>query len=113
MSKKLLIYIASFLIVFQSAFVVADVHQEHQSGVDHVEFDHQHVDHEPLKVSDSDEPEQSFDCHHCCHCHGATVTAIVSYLGAGNLVSSSSHAHQLSYEVQTGIHTNLFRPPIA
>lgn len=57
-------------VCFQSMVAVSDIHQSHQSGVEHLEFEH---DHEIDSVSNSQEETNSFDCHHCCHCHGGST----------------------------------------
>lgn len=63
------------LIALQSVVAIADAHQPHQAGVEHLEFNHdddkntvdnsQHL----KKVASSPSIDQ-YDCHHCCHCHG-------------------------------------------
>ncbi|OUS00599.1 hypothetical protein A9Q81_10465 [Gammaproteobacteria bacterium 42_54_T18] len=82
MIQKVLTYLLVTMIAMQSFVAIADVHQPHQSGEQHLEFEHAHGDSAELNVSS--EPLEStsldeYDCHHCCHCHG------VNYLKtAGN-----------------------------
>jgi hypothetical protein len=59
------------LIVLQSIAAIADAHQLHQTGSEHLEFDHGH-DSTPVKKEQlaQKDPSAQFDCHHCCHCHG-------------------------------------------
>ncbi len=74
MTKHWISYLLVVLIAFQSVPAIADEHQSHQSGIDHLEFDHDHssnsLDQKPLQTAqntlDGSTPD---DCHHCCHCH--------------------------------------------
>ena len=93
MTRKVLTYLLVTMIAMQSFVAIADVHQPHQRGNQHLEFEHVHGD-PATKISEFDEldvvksvfsePFESssldeYDCHHCCHCHG------VNYLkAAGN-----------------------------
>ena len=67
--KPQIILLLVLAVSFQSISSVTDIHQSHQSGVEHLEFEH---DHEDESVSKSQDETNSFDCHHCCHCHGGT-----------------------------------------
>ena len=93
MIQKVLTYLLVTMIAMQSFVAIADVHQPHQSGEQHLEFEHAHGD-LTKQVSEPDElgvlknvtlesfeltSLDEYDCHHCCHCHG------VNYLkAAGN-----------------------------
>jgi hypothetical protein len=84
MIRQYLTYLLTALIALQSVAAVADVHQFHQSGTEHLAFEHEHdlADTESHKFSDetptNSESTNPFDCHHCCHCHGMAHF----YLGA-------------------------------
>ena len=59
-----------FAVLTQISQAVADVHQTHQSAIEqHLNFEHDesHIDKSNLPSSG----QISFDCHHCCHCHGS------------------------------------------
>ena len=77
MLYKALAYIMILLIAVQSVVAVVDSHQLHQSGSEHLSFEHSHD-----QAGNKSTPDKSriqalqqsvlnnFDCHHCCHCHG-------------------------------------------
>jgi len=67
--NKNILYILLLLIAFQSTVAVADLHQAHQSGVEHIQFsdDTDSDNHHSNQQQDS---TIKYDCHHCCHCHG-------------------------------------------
>jgi len=77
MLKTSFIYTLLFLIAMQSTIAVADAHQSHQTGVEHLEFD---IDKDSASVKAEKKftnnfdnfPNIQFDCQHCCHCHGVT-----------------------------------------
>lgn len=85
--KSFLANILALLVALQSFAAIADIHQYHQNGLDHLEFKHDHKllaeniavenlgaagDSLVLKLDNADLKESklpSKDCHHCCHCH--------------------------------------------
>lgn len=83
MLKRALTYLALILVVLQSGVSLADAHQLHQSGAEHLSFDesHQHLnDTDPEEQHNHDldtSSSQQWDCHHCCHCHGHSSPAIL------------------------------------
>lgn len=107
------------LIALQSMTAVADVHQFHQSGTQHLEFNHSH---QPTDIQDNnklakqapDKPAQSpYDCHHCCHCHGhGSVILAGADLHVGTLFSGKGQA-EYHVNLTSGVPPSLFRPPIA
>ena len=66
------------LIALQSVAAMADAHRFHQSGTEHLTFNHEHelaadsAKKISMKAANVADPESSAlqDCHHCCHCHG-------------------------------------------
>lgn len=64
------------LIALQSVVAMADAHRFHQSGTEHLDFNHKHELAEAASFSDTElnaadpVPSDTLDCHHCCHCHG-------------------------------------------
>lgn len=87
MIRYAITYLMIALIAGQSVVAVADVHQLHQSGTEHLTFDHEHD--QPTYNTPRAEQEikknatsgsTSLDCHHCCHCHGMANF----FLGSGS-----------------------------
>ncbi|WP_154224711.1 hypothetical protein [Marinicella rhabdoformis] len=79
---------------FQSIAAVSDVHQSHQSGAEHLEFEHEHEGDANLTPQ---KELSSFDCHHCCHCHGVSCHYLdnkqigyTSFFGTSGLIESST-----------------------
>lgn len=74
-----LLHILLVLVALQSTIAVADLHQSHQTGKEHLEFNHidnvdidknnEHFQKSSDIISLTDNVT-SYDCHHCCHCHG-------------------------------------------
>ena len=71
----------ALLIALQSVAAMADAHQFHQSGTEHLTFNHEHdpaatdpATNTSMKATNVADPAAtvSQDCHHCCHCHGMT-----------------------------------------
>lgn len=116
MSKRFLTYFILALVVFQSAAGIADAHQSHQSGTEHLTFnDHQHA-HEDVKidhnlVDGSEDHEQ--DCHHCCHCHGHFSPAVLVKPSGFALRKSSTSNSDYSENFPSEFINPLLRPPIA
>ncbi|MBC8210414.1 MAG: hypothetical protein H8E21_05050 [Gammaproteobacteria bacterium] len=78
MIRKSLSLLLVALIALQSVAAIADKHQFHQNGTAHLQFDHSTHDHPASTQSQPDKQnlqdpvaDTQFDCHHCCHCHGA------------------------------------------
>lgn len=76
MIRHAITYLIIALIAMQSVVAVADAHQLHQSGTEHLTFDHEHDQptvnyqaEQEIKTS-ATMGSTSLDCHHCCHCHG-------------------------------------------
>ncbi len=70
MFRQGFIIVILFAVLTQISQAVADVHQSHQSLPEqHINFDHDesHPDQKKLPHKGN----VSFDCHHCCHCHGS------------------------------------------
>ena len=67
------------LVAMQSTMAVADLHQAYQTGQEHISFNHtdditSHPNSDQPDTQTNFETESdltaSYDCHHCCHCHG-------------------------------------------
>lgn len=116
MSKRFLTYFILALVVFQSAAGIADTHQSHQSGTEHLTFDdHQHK-HEDFEIDHSliDEAEgQERDCHHCCHCHGHLNPAVLIKPLSFALNKSPTSNSNYSESFPSEFINPLLRPPIA
>ncbi|EDY86754.1 conserved hypothetical protein [gamma proteobacterium HTCC5015] len=111
----------ALLIALQSVAAMADVHQLHQSGTEHLEFDHSHQSTATDTHNDNllakqtpDQPGQSvYDCHHCCHCDGHGSVVLIG--ATSHLADLFSENGQADYQANltSGIPPSLFRPPIA
>lgn len=114
MSKRFLTYFILVLVVFQSAAGIADAHQSHQSGTEHLTFDdHQHV-HEDAEVDHNlaeGYEDQERDCHHCCHGHFSPAV-LVKPSGFALRKSSRSNS-DYSENFPSKVINPLLRPPIA
>ena len=110
MRFKPFIILLVMAVSFQSIAAVSDVHQSHQSGAEHLEFEHEHegdVDLTPQKEL------SSFDCHHCCHCHGGHVSSMLppsfslAYLELNQAIYISDQSFT------SNLASRLLRPPKA
>jgi len=78
MIRKCLSLLLVTLIALQSVLAIADLHQFHQDGTEHLDFQHSAHEHPASTDFQAKHPAHSdpasgsqTDCHHCCHCHGA------------------------------------------
>jgi hypothetical protein len=114
MYKTSIHWLMIILIATQSVWSMADTHSGHQSGVEHLEFEHSHKDshNENTAVNQGSSSQQTdFDCHHCCHCHGAHSSFITSLYSTTSVFGQSpqhSFANQLALAQQPNA---FFRPP--
>jgi hypothetical protein len=109
MMNKLLPYLLLMLIASQSVLAAADIHQNHQSGEEHIEFQHDH-DHDTLDVSHD---ENKADCDHCCHCHASFLKHFTSYSFMHSVPSSPLLFMSYESSLVAVPSSNLFRPPKA
>lgn len=119
MIRHYLTCLLALLIALQSVNTMADAHQLHQSGTEHLEFDHSHQPpdtevYNQLTKQAPEKPDQSlYDCHHCCHCHGhgsVILAGAASHVAA--LFSGNGQA-DFQANLTSSIPPSLFRPPIA
>ena len=119
MRKKGLSYLLIMLIALQSAMAMADVHQLHQDGVQHIEFDHDHGQNDnPEKSSAKNTTSQkpastAFDCHHCCHCHGSHLHWLSIDSSIPNFALSGQTTFDYEPSKVEAPPTSLLRPPKA
>ncbi|AXS83055.1 MULTISPECIES: hypothetical protein [Marinobacter] len=121
MIRHYLTCLLALLIALQSAVAMADTHRFHQSGTEHLEFDHTHPptdtpNNSQLAKQTANQPDLSlYDCRHCCHCHGQVQGAVVLTGAASHLAVLLSGNGQADYQANltSGIFPSLFRPPIA
>jgi len=111
------------IIVLQSTASIADAHQSHQSGSEHLSFEHDHGavadrDLTADKNSTSDAStsnvsasEIDFDCHHCCHCHGHHANWIASSFFQLLPVSYRDAVTLYHVDISSVHHELLLRPP--
>lgn len=78
MLRLCLVYLLTTLIALQSVVAVADVHQLHQTGDEHIaiEYEHSHIFlngsiQKKQGKSNCLAEDSHLDCQHCCHCHNA------------------------------------------
>ena len=67
-AKRTLLCFLTALMTLQSIYAVADMHQLHQSGSEHIAVSQDHPEHTEKTFQNPD--VNAYDCHHCCHCHG-------------------------------------------
>ncbi len=108
--KKILSFLLTALLIFQSVVVFADNHQLHQTGQQHLSFDHQHTKASDKKISDT--ATSQFDCHHCCHCHHFSHAAVFSQNKSFNLPLLSIHHNDYSTRYLFPPFSPELRPPI-
>ena len=115
---RLLFYVVLILMTTQSVGAMADVHSLHQTGTEHLNFSDGHEHLEPIEqhlgdLESAEHSEQSWDCHHCCHCHGHSCFAVV--MSATDYIppldSSSAALNKDSIKLEA--YRRIFRPPIA
>lgn len=119
MIRRAISYLLITLIALQSVVAMADAHRLHQTGTEHLEFEHSHQpgDTESDKQLSKQASEKSgqplYDCHHCCHCHGHG--SMVLAVAASQLTALFSGHQKVPYRANLtmGIPPTLFRPPIA
>jgi hypothetical protein len=111
MRYKPLIILLVLAVSFQSISAVSDVHQSHQSGIEHLEFEHDHD--EDQTNTDTQGDVKSFDCHHCCHCHGGHVSSMLpptfnlAYLELNQVIFITEQSFN------SNLSSRLLRPPQA
>jgi hypothetical protein len=110
MHHKPLIILLLLAVSFQSISAVADVHQSHQSGVEHLEFEHDHDSEPEIKTDDE---SRSFDCHHCCHCHGGHVSSFLHRTFNLVFLELDQSIQIYGQSFQKGVSSRLLRPPQA
>lgn len=108
MRFKLLIILLLMAVSFQSIASVYDIHQSHQSGVEHLEFEHEHEELADIEVQDD---LKSFDCHHCCHCHGGQVTSLLPALMNLSYIQLKQAINILEQSFKSNLISRLLRPP--
>ena len=98
MTRQVIIYLLTALIALQSATAMADAHQSHQSGAEHLTVEHDHNDEvmtdDKLKVDPM--TANPFDCDNCCHCHCIAQVFLGNHhnsLAAVDLRSHSADYH--------------------
>jgi len=113
MWKQRLVKAFALLLILQSVGAVADAHASHQSGSEHLTFEHDHHD-QPLNISNpSDKSNIDFDCHHCCHCHGIHHHWIATSINLPQPKLSKQRYLIHRYFLPLPPYESLLRPPIA
>jgi hypothetical protein len=106
------------LIAMQSVVAIADAHQSHQKGTEHLEFEHEHehdsvhaIDHASVIENSAPSPNQ-YDCHHCCHCHGMSFFAVPASANGLDVGSFDDHLVMLPLFYHFHLVSPDIRPPI-
>ena len=122
MFQRWLTYFLLTLIAMQSVTVSADMHQNHQSGTKHFNFDVEHNHQQTSRSHDGIYLESKvesinknhmdqLDCHHCCHCHGTVTPALIKFFSffvpAMKVLAHSNYRHR---NPSTSL-TTFYRPP--
>ena len=120
-------HILIILMAIQSIIGVVDAHQYHQSGLEHIEFDqnHDHIEHyghssmslnvnldHELEFTNHFQEHNDQDCHHCCHCHTYTGSALLPRFSLDLVPLASINFHYSERSVPIVL-TTFLRPPIA
>lgn len=121
MLRRALTYFLLALIVLQSAVAMGDAHQLHQSGAKHIVFDetHLHADGKLLEtqrdqnVDSTASASDSWDCHHCCHCHGHLCPAILLTTERIQLAKNSASVLDYAESKFPETYEAFLRPPKA
>ena len=117
--KLQLLHILAFLIACQSSIAVADLHQLHQSGTEHISFDHSMIEDDQKDAVIADIPEAEtttavqYDCHHCCHCHGVACHFINTQNQNFKFQQPINGISQDQYRYNNRVISPDLRPPIA
>ena len=120
MIRAWLSYLLITLIALQSVVAVADAHQLHQTGDQHLDFDHVDVhgsshpdEHLIAEVQSSSAPNAQYDCHHCCHCHGVVQLGVPSSISNLDPAMSQQGISTVHFNYLTPALDPGLRPPIA
>jgi len=117
MIKRWTLFLLTALIALQSVSAVIDSHQLHQSGEEHLSFEHDHdkpttdqiPDSKPMIKSLENSP---YDCHHCCHCHGTSTLYVSGFNCNFQLVVYEKKTFEYLLNLPSTILFPAFRPPI-
>lgn len=120
MLKSVINYMLMLMIVLQSVSLFADTHQAHQSGAQHLNFEHDHIPSSGIEAvidqgqgesGSSESLDGQFDCHHCCHCHGTNLVAAIDNVLLD--VSSYDSKYIISYSLEGLVSPphQVYRPP--
>jgi len=117
MTKRWILLLLTALIALQSVGAVIDSHQLHQSGQEHLSFEHDHENIKDNKVSDAKVEVKSvenspYDCHHCCHCHGTSNLYVSAFFSSFSLVFHQKKTFEYLLNLPSIFLFPALRPPI-
>jgi len=109
-------YMLVALIATQSVIAIADVHQSHQEGTQHLEFQHEHdsiraMDYQLDQNTSTSSPD-NYDCHHCCHCHGMSFFIVTANASGLNIDTSANPRLVFHLFYRSNLISPDIRPPI-
>jgi hypothetical protein len=113
-----LLLILTFLV--QPTLALADQHQFHQSGSEHLTFEHDHQnlsDHnQNSELTEKDlennkNSDNTFDCHHCCHCHRVSHFALLLVVNPFDLQKPRTPRPIYSESTLPQVLSTILRPP--
>lgn len=115
MTIRVLTYLLLLLMTLQSSAALADVHDAHQSGVEHLSFeDHDHeVQNDQIHNLLEASEDHGDDCHHCCHCHGQCSPAVIISSQSISLALNTCAKSNYSDNTCPEAYETFLRPPIA
>jgi|GEM_PF-473218 len=116
MVRKWLTTMLVILIALQSVVAIADVHQTHQTGTQHLEYDQDHRSHSASEKQTFEKDSNAvseYDCHHCCHCHGMAHFFLPSQNNSLDTPSSEQRILDFRLKYPSAFVTPDLRPPIA
>ncbi|MAM87201.1 MAG: hypothetical protein CME36_07820 [unclassified Hahellaceae] len=117
--RRFVSFFLAALIALQSVLAIADVHKAHQSGANHLKFEHEHKVNNQPQLADAVSQNleigavSQLDCHHCCHCHGSSPMFLADEQLTSDLVYLRGELleYRVDYRSHIAFHDN--PPPIA
>ncbi|MGB0899029.1 MAG: hypothetical protein ACPGSN_07235 [Psychrobium sp.] len=110
MTARIFLFIFVVLFASQTVAAVFDSHAPHQSNATH-NANVEHDNHQEVIASLDD--TTAMDCHHCCHCHTPSSTAVLITEYVSIIALESEKLHISSVFANSTSVAPEHRPPIA